>query len=430
MEVIMDRVMYILVVAMLLSWLILILHWRYVQGFRSFIKDMKRVSCRIKQMDFSVRLKKSNSAELMGFVNNFNSMLSSLDKSFDDIANKNRQLDAIIKSVSNGIIVIDINNRVYLINSVARDYINCQSSGKLEGLPISSIVKNDQLLDFIVYNAGMNTSISKEIKCVGGRTFKVKIDPVKMHLKKDLVISSVINIEDISERIRLENIRRDFAANVSHELKTPLTSIQGFIETLKANDESIDPATRKRFLDIIDNESSRLRILINDILMLSSIEGDIVLSIERVDLRKENQKILDLFQDKMARKQVDISFEYNGVESIQTHREYYKELMINLISNAIKYNRPGGYVKVSFFDDDDNYSIWVEDNGIGIGEEEQERIFERFYRVTKSRNKEIDGTGLGLAIVKHIILSLGGDIEVESYLGRGTKFKISLPKKQ
>ncbi len=426
----MDRVMYILVVAMLLSWLILILHWRYVQGFRSFIKDMKRVSCRIKQMDFSVRLKKSNSAELMGFVNNFNSMLSSLDKSFDDIANKNRQLDAIIKSVSNGIIVIDINNRVYLINSVARDYINCQSSGKLEGLPISSIVKNDQLLDFIVYNAGMNTSISKEIKCVGGRTFKVKIDPVKMHLKKDLVISSVINIEDISERIRLENIRRDFAANVSHELKTPLTSIQGFIETLKANDESIDPATRKRFLDIIDNESSRLRILINDILMLSSIEGDIVLSIERVDLRKENQKILDLFQDKMARKQVDISFEYNGVESIQTHREYYKELMINLISNAIKYNRPGGYVKVSFFDDDDNYSIWVEDNGIGIGEEEQERIFERFYRVTKSRNKEIDGTGLGLAIVKHIILSLGGDIEVESYLGRGTKFKISLPKKQ
>lgn len=426
----MDRVMYILVVAMLLSWLILILHWRYVQGFRSFIKDMKRVSCRIKQMDFSVRLKKSNSAELMGFVNNFNSMLSSLDKSFDDIANKNRQLDAIIKSVSNGIIVIDINNRVYLINSVARDYINCQSSGKLEGLPISSIVKNDQLLDFIVYNAGMNTSISKEIKCVGGRTFKVKIDPVKMHLKKDLVISSVINIEDISERIRLENIRRDFAANVSHELKTPLTSIQGFIETLKANDESIDPATRKRFLDIIDNESSRLRILINDILMLSSIEGDIVLSIERVDLRKENQKILDLFQDKMARKQLDISFEYNGVESIQTHREYYKELMINLISNAIKYNRPGGYVKVSFFDDDDNYSIWVEDNGIGIGEEEQERIFERFYRVTKSRNKEIDGTGLGLAIVKHIILSLGGDIEVESYLGRGTKFKISLPKKQ
>lgn len=426
----MDRVMYILVVAMLLSWLILILHWRYVQGFRSFIKDMKRVSCRIKQMDFSVRLKKSNSAELMGFVNNFNSMLSSLDKSFDDIANKNRQLDAIIKSVSNGIIVIDINNRVYLINSVARDYINCQSSGKLEGLPISSIVKNDQLLDFIVYNAGMNTSISKEIKCVGGMTFKVKIDPVKMHLKKDLVISSVINIEDISERIRLENIRRDFAANVSHELKTPLTSIQGFIETLKANDESIDPATRKRFLDIIDNESSRLRILINDILMLSSIEGDIVLSIERVDLRKENQKILDLFQDKMARKQVDISFEYNGVESIQTHREYYKELMINLISNAIKYNRPGGYVKVSFIDDDDNYSIWVEDNGIGIGEEEQERIFERFYRVTKSRNKEIDGTGLGLAIVKHIILSLGGDIEVESYLGRGTKFKISLPKKQ
>ena len=297
-------------------------------------------------------------------------------------------------------------------------------------MPISSIVKNDELLDFIVYNAGMSTSVSKEIKDTSGRIFKVKIDPVKMHLEKDLVISSVINIEDISERIRLENIRRDFAANVSHELKTPLTSIQGFIETLKVNDDNIEPATRKRFLDIIDNESSRLRILINDILMLSSIEGDIVLSLEKVDLKKENKKILDLFEDKMVKKQVNIYFEYNGLETIQTHREYYKELMINLISNAIKYNRPGGYVKVSFFEDEDNYRICIEDNGIGIGEGEQERIFERFYRVTKSRNKEIDGTGLGLAIVKHIILSLGGDIGLESVLGQGSKFKISLPKNQ
>ena len=426
----MDKVMYVLVVAMLISWLVLILYWRYVQAFKAFMRDLNRASYRIKKKDFSVRIRKSNNTEVMAFVNNFNSTLSSLDKSFYDLDNKNRQLDAIIKSVSNGIIVIDINKRVYLINSVARDYIDFRSSGKLEGMPISSIVKNDELLDFIVYNAGMSTSVSKEIKDTSGRIFKVKIDPVKMHLEKDLVISSVINIEDISERIRLENIRRDFAANVSHELKTPLTSIQGFIETLKVNDDNIEPATRKRFLDIIDNESSRLRILINDILMLSSIEGDIVLSLEKVDLKKENKKILDLFEDKMVKKQVNIYFEYNGLERIQTHREYYKELMINLISNAIKYNRPGGYVKVSFFEDEDNYRICIEDNGIGIGEGEQERIFERFYRVTKYRNKEIDGTGLGLAIVKHIILSMGGDIGLESVLGQGSKFKISLPKNQ
>lgn len=426
----MDRIMYILVVAMLISWLILILYWRYVQAFKAFMNDLNRISYRIQKKDFSVRVRKSNNAEVMAFVNNFNSTLSSLDKSFYDLAKKNRQLDAIIKSVSNGIIVIDINNRVYLINSVAREFIDYGASGRLEGMPISGIVKNEALLDFIVYNVGMNTSVSKEIRSSKGRTFKVKIDPVKMHLEKDLVISSVINIEDISERIRLENIRRDFAANVSHELKTPLTSIQGFIETLKVNDETIDPATRKRFLDIIDNESSRLRILINDILMLSSIEGDIDLSLEKVDLREENQKMLDLFEDKLSKKGVEISFDYNGPESIYTHREYYKGLMINLISNAIKYNKPGGYVRVMFFEDQDNYRIWVEDNGIGIGQEEQERIFERFYRVTKSRNKEVDGTGLGLAIVKHIILSLGGDIGLESVLGQGSIFKISLPKKQ
>lgn len=426
----MDRIMYILEVAMLISWLLLILYWRYIQAFKAFMKDLNRISYRIQKKDFSVRVRKSNNAEVMSFVNNFNSTLSSLDKSFYDLAKKNRQLDAIIKSVSNGIIVIDINNRVYLINSVAREYIDYGASGRLEGMPISSIVKNEALLDFIVYNVGMNTSVSKEIRSSKERTFKVKIDPVKMHLEKDLVISSVINIEDISERIRLENIRRDFAANVSHELKTPLTSIQGFIETLKVNDETIDSATRKRFLDIIDNESSRLRILINDILMLSSIEGDIDLSLEKVDLREENQKMLDLFEDKLSEKGVEISFDYNGLESIYTHREYYKGLMINLISNAIKYNKPGGYVRVMFFEDQDNYRIWVKDNGIGIGQEEQERIFERFYRVTKSRNKEVDGTGLGLAIVKHIILSLGGDIGLESVLGQGSIFKISLPKKQ
>jgi len=169
------------------------------------MKDLNRISYRIQKKDFSVRVRKSNNAEVMSFVNNFNSTLSSLDKSFYDLAKKNRQLDAIIKSVSNGIIVIDINNRVYLINSVAREYIDYGASGRLEGMPISSIVKNEALLDFIVYNVGMNTSVSKEIRSSEGRTFKVKIDPVKMHLEKDLVISSVINIEDISERIRLED---------------------------------------------------------------------------------------------------------------------------------------------------------------------------------------------------------------------------------
>ena len=120
----MDKVMYVLVVAMLISWLVLILYWRYVQAFKAFMRDLNRASYRIKKKDFSVRIRKSNNTEVMAFVNNFNSTLSSLDKSFYDLDNKNRQLDAIIKSVSNGIIVIDINKRVYLINSVARDYID------------------------------------------------------------------------------------------------------------------------------------------------------------------------------------------------------------------------------------------------------------------------------------------------------------------
>lgn len=425
----MDEILYILALIMLSLWLLLILYWRYIFVFKTFIKDASRVLNRVKKADFSARLKNLTGSELTFFINNFNSMLYYLEHLFHEVDKKNRQLDAIIKSVSNGIIVIDIDNKVYLINSLARDYIDCNQEGKIEGMPISSVVNNDILLEFIIYNTGINTSVSKEIRCLNGKTFKVKIDPVKINPKKDIVISSVINIEDITERIKLENIRKDFAANVSHELKTPLTSIQGFIETLKMNDETIDSDTRKRFLDIIDNESSRLRILINDILMLSSIEGDIVLSMEDIDLEYENKKIIDLFQGKASKKNIHISFIYNGLKTIYSHREYYRELIINLVSNGIKYNRPGGYVRVTFFEDDTSYLIDVEDNGIGIGKEEQDRIFERFYRATKSRDREIEGTGLGMAIVKHIIVSLGGSINLESSINNGSKFKISLPKK-
>lgn len=425
----MDEVLYILALIMLSLWLLLILFWRYIYVFKAFVKDASRVLNRVKKGDFSARLKNLTGSELTFFINNFNSMLYYLEHLFHEVDKKNRQLDAIIKSVSNGIIVIDIDNKVYLINSLARDYIDCNQEGKIEGMPISSVVNNDILLEFIIYNTGINTSVYKEIRCLNGKTFKVKIDPVKINPKKDIVISSVINIEDITERIKLENIRKDFAANVSHELKTPLTSIQGFIETLKMNDETIDSDTRKRFLDIIDNESSRLRILINDILMLSSIEGDIVLSMEDIDLEYENKKIIDLFQDKASKKNIHVSFIYNGLKTIYSHREYYRELIINLVSNGIKYNRPGGYVRVTFFEDDTSYLIDVEDNGIGIGKEEQDRIFERFYRATKSRDREIEGTGLGMAIVKHIIVSLGGSINLESSINNGSKFKISLPKK-
>ena len=153
-----------------------------------------------------------------------------------------------------------------------------------------------------------------------------------------------------------------------------------------------------------------------------------------MDLDKVNDRVMTIVGDKADEYGIRVVFEnriskdIDGNSTIYTQKQYFKELVINLLTNGIKYNNPGGFVKVIYDEDDTNYIVTVEDNGIGISEDEKERIFERFYRVSKSRNKDIDGTGLGLAIVKHILISLGGSIEVESEPQKGSKFTIILPK--
>ena len=241
----------------------------------------------------------------------------------------------------------------------------------------------------------------------------------------NLSISTVVNIEDVTEMRKLENVRRDFAANVSHELKTPLTSIQGFVETLKSKDEDISPEVRKRFLDIIENESRRLTILINDILLISSIEGQVELTKEEFSIREVSEYVGDLLNEKAERYSVSVNFDYSNIDDlIYTQKEYFKDLLINLVTNGIKYNQKGGKVEIKYRQDATRLVLEIEDNGIGIDKDDLDRIFERFYRVSRSRSRNIEGTGLGLAIVKHIVRSLDAKIFVESELGLGTKFTI------
>ena len=276
-----------------------------------------------------------------------------------------------------------------------------------------------------MYNIGINYSITKELKVEGNRIYRVKIDPVRMQDIDNLSISTVVNIEDVTEMRKLENVRRDFAANVSHELKTPLTSIQGFVETLKSKDEDISPEVRKRFLDIIENESRRLTILINDILLISSIEGQVELTKEEFSIREVSEYVGDLLNEKAERYSVSVNFDYSNIDDlIYTQKEYFKDLLINLVTNGIKYNQKGGKVEIKYRQDATRLVLEIEDNGIGIDKDDLDRIFERFYRVSRSRSRNIEGTGLGLAIVKHIVRSLDAKIFVESELGLGTKFTI------
>jgi two-component system phosphate regulon sensor histidine kinase PhoR len=231
-------------------------------------------------------------------------------------------------------------------------------------------------------------------------------------------------IQDITDIKRLENLRSQFVANVSHELKTPLTSIKGFSETLRfVNDEK----TRIKFLDIINEEAERLTRLINDILSLSSLEQNREPKLEEIDTVEETRRICDMLHQMAVAKSIELTLTASGNPILIGDLDNYNQMVINLVDNAIKYTEPNGKVKVRIEKSGGKLILSVKDTGIGIPEEHLPRLFERFYRVDKSRDRAKGGTGLGLAIVKHIVLSMKGDIKVESEIGRGTTFTVSIP---
>lgn len=421
----MKTTLYLIAILLVASWTAILFMYKNFMEVRMFTKTMMKFTNRVRNKDFKARMDIPKSRYTNRLAKNLNRMAKMIDRYFNEVQSKNDQLDAIIKSVTNGILVVDINKKIYLANKEAKLLLGCDSQAIVEGEYVIDVIRDGGLKDFLVYNIGINYSITKELKVEENRIYRVKIDPVRMQDIDNLSISTVVNIEDVTEMRKLENVRRDFAANVSHELKTPLTSIQGFVETLKSKDEDISPEVRKRFLDIIENESRRLTILINDILLISSIEGQVELTKEEFSIREVSEYVGDLLNEKAERYSVSVNFDYSNIDDlIYTQKEYFKDLLINLVTNGIKYNQKGGKVEIKYRQDATRLVLEIEDNGIGIDKDDLDRIFERFYRVSRSRSQNIEGTGLGLAIVKHIVRSLDAKIFVESELGLGTKFTI------
>lgn len=226
---------------------------------------------------------------------------------------------------------------------------------------------------------------------------------------------------------KLERIRSDFVANVSHELKTPLTSIKGFVETLK--DGAIDDKdVAIKFLNIIEVEVERLVRLINDLLYLSEIENAAMPILEeKVVVKEVVLEIIELLKIKAEKKNIQLDIKVQEGLEMNIYRDWLKQIFINLIDNAIVYNKENGKVWVTVEKLDNLIVIKVKDTGIGIPEKEIERIFERFYRVDKGRSRKFGGTGLGLSIVKHIVELYGGKVWVESQEGIGSEFTVTIP---
>ena len=231
----------------------------------------------------------------------------------------------------------------------------------------------------------------------------------------------------VEESRRAESIRKEFVANVSHELKTPLTSISGFIETLQAG-AAEDPEIRTKFIDIIAIETSRLKRLIEDLLVLSEIENKKDAEERVFDVRNAVESTVLALEPLAEDKHIDIVTKIDEGISITGSVDRFRQMLVNLIENAIKYSDEGSHVWVSAEDDDQHVTVSVKDEGIGIAPEHHDRLFERFYRVDKSRSKKVGGTGLGLSIVKHIAVLFGAKLKVESEVGKGSTFFVIFDK--
>ena len=421
-----DTIYFIII---LVSIIISIISIRYTLNLRNYLKEFMYVSKKISNREFHTKINISAKGELGQLVDNFNYMIDKIDKTIHEVESKNIQLKSIVKSISHGILAIDIEGNVLLINKEAKEMIKADLSTKVEGRNINVVIKDKDILREISKFIGSNKSNMSQITNKDDIVYNIKLDPVYLQSSKNVIIGSIINIEDITERVRLENMRSDFVANVTHELKTPLTSISGFVETLRIND-NIDISTRNRFLGIIETESDRLKRLIDDILLLSFIENKEQESSEDVDIYSVFKEVYELTYTSAKVKDIDIEYNFEHENMIiKSNRDYIKQIFLNLVDNAIKYTPNGGIVTTEVRYDDNYILIKVIDNGIGISKEDKTRIFERFYRVDKARSRDVGGTGLGLAIVKHIVKSLHGTIDVESEINIGTKFIVKIPKK-
>ncbi|KRQ86571.1 Alkaline phosphatase synthesis sensor protein PhoR [Caloramator mitchellensis] len=386
------------------------------------IRDLTKVATKISMGSYDKRININTKDELGKLGHAFNRMAARLEETINDLEDKKNKLISILKSMGDGVIVFDINERIILINPTAKILFEIKED--VYGKHLLEVIRNKDIEYLIREN--IEDEIEIKLNLTETKYYKIKTTRVLNTDKQYEKVGTLMVIQDITKMKMLENLRTEFVANVSHELKTPLTSIKGFAETLMdVEDENI----RKKFLEIINIEADRLTRLINDILIISELENrEYSINFEKINVIKSIEEVINIMSPVAHNKNIDLKFIKPSDEIyILGDRDKFKQMFINLIDNGIKYTNDGGFVEISMELERDNALVFVKDNGIGIPKEHLPRLFERFYRVDKARSRSLGGTGLGLAIVKHVVNLLNGKIDVYSKVGKGTTFTITLP---
>lgn len=379
------------------------------------------------------RILRSDRGELGHLAVSLNSMADSFAHLLKDAQKDKTELRTILTSMSEGVIATDSHCRILLVNDAAARLLEFPLQSA-EGKVLWEVVRHEPLLRAMdeVTTTGQRRQFQFDPTLT--RHVEITICPFPHAAGPGNPPASaaglIIVIHDITQALRYQDLRKEFVANVSHELRTPLTVIKGYVETLRDGAVN-DPLKRDEYLATIERHTNQLTNLVNDLLEISKLESQTVVPRRSsIDLKTLVQRVVDLLEPTIEAKHHTIEVRASSVlPPLVGNADYLERALINLIENAIKYTpaNSNGKVTIDLRADEATVTIEVADNGIGIPEQDIPRVFERFYRVDRSRSREMGGTGLGLAIVKHIVQTHGGSIEVQSELGKGSRFRVLLP---
>ena len=392
------------------------------------LEEMRRAAERFARSELGYKLVVPETEELGGLAEALNQMAEQLQERISTIVRQNNEQQAVLSSMVEGVLAVDNQQRVISLNKASRLLLGIDQV-QAQGRSLQEVIRNADLRRFVSRALECDAPIDDDVIMHGDHEGVLQARGAALHDARGRSIGAVVVLNDVTDFRRLEHIRRDFVANVSHELKTPITSIKGFVETLL--DGAIHNAEdAQRFLQIVAKQADRLDTIIEDLLSLSKIEqgedsGDISLDPGRV--KDVVDSAVHDCQQKATERRIHVCTACEKQVTALMNPQLLEQAVINLLDNAIKYSEPGSEVQVLASQFYDEVTITVSDRGCGIAAEHLPRIFERFYRVDKARSRKLGGTGLGLAIVKHIVQAHRGRVTVKSTAGVGSVFTIHLP---
>jgi len=390
------------------------------------MREMRRVASAIAGGHLDDRLPFAVSHELSDVAQSIRRMAEQLRLRLEEATHEKEQLRAVLESMVEGVLAVDAKGVVLIANSRLRDFF--ATSGDPLGRPLLEAIRSAELDAILRRAADSDAIVSQEMKLERPSARTLRVHATRFASGARAHTGTVAVLHDVTELMHLEEVRRDFVANASHELQTPLAAIRGFAETLLSSG-SLSEEDRRQYLEVIERNACRLSNIVRDLLELSTLESHKQrLDLVAVDVAKLAEDLVRDAGPRFAEHRLRVQVRAEGDVTAQADPRALEQVLTNLLDNAIKYTEPGGEIGVEITADARCVRVALRDSGIGIPQQDLGRVFERFYRVDKARSRALGGTGLGLSIVKHLVQGMGGEIRVESELGVGSSFVFSLPR--